>query len=56
MPMYNGKMYDPCPYTTKLGLVNWASKRFKKPRSYYKPMTKKQLYGLWKDVATGRIK
>lgn len=36
-----------CPYSYKYQLVEWASKRFKVSKSYYKSMNKKQLYAIF---------
>ena len=36
-----------CPYNTKFQLVNWASKRFNKPKSHFKKMSKSRLYAIY---------
>ena len=36
-----------CPYKYKYQLVNWASKRFDRSKSYYQKMTKMQLYAIY---------
>ena len=39
--------YKYCPYKYKYQLVNWASKRFDRSKSYYQKMTKMQLYEIY---------
>jgi hypothetical protein len=41
--MYNNY----CPYKYKYELVDWASSRFDKPKSYFNKMAKKQLYAIY---------
>ena len=36
-----------CPYKYKYQLVNWASKRFNRSKSYYQKMSKIQLYAIY---------
>mgnify|MGYP003115019056 len=36
-----------CPYKRKYELVEWASKRFKQPKSRYNKMSRKQLYAIF---------
>ncbi len=36
-----------CPYKYKYQLVNWASKRFDRSKSYYQKMSKIQLYAIY---------
>ena len=42
------RMYqEKCPYNTHDALADWASKRFKNPKSRYNKMSKKQLYAIF---------
>ena len=36
-----------CPYKSKGELVNWASVRFKRSKSYFNKMTKSKLYAIY---------
>ncbi len=36
-----------CPYKTKGELVNWASVRFKRSKSYFNKMTKSRLFAIY---------
>ena len=36
-----------CPYKSKGELVNWASVRFKRSKSYFNKMTKSRLYAIY---------
>ena len=36
-----------CPYKTKKELVNWASKRFNRSKSYFNKMTTSRLYAIY---------
>ncbi len=41
--MYNNY----CPYKYKYQLVNWASKRYNKSKSFFNKKSKKQLYAIY---------
>jgi len=43
-----GKVVDPCPYSTLTELRAWAHQRYpKEPKSKWKKMKKKQLYAIF---------
>jgi len=41
-----------CPYKYKYELVNWASKRFDRSKSYYQKMPKSRLYAIYYNTAS----
>ena len=43
----NSWMYDPVPPWTKPELVNWASRKFGKPKSHFNKMKVKQLWAIY---------